>query len=66
MKAIWSLHDVLTMLIRESRKQGVLHLCFTMWNTEISLTQEGAVESRPLPLSSGMGNLRFTTSQKID
>lgn len=65
MKAIWSLHDVLTMLIRESRKQGILHLCFTKWNMEISLT-EGAVESRPLPLSSGMGNLRFTTSQKID
>lgn len=66
MKAIWSLRDALTMLIGECRKQGVLHLCFTMWNMEISLTEEGAVESRPLPLSSGMGNLRFTTSQKID
>lgn len=30
MKAIWSLHDELTMLIGESRKQGVLHLCFTV------------------------------------
>ena len=66
MKAIWSLHDELTTLIGESRKQGILHLCFTMWNREISLTEEGAVESHPLPLSSGKGNLRFTTSQKID
>lgn len=66
MKAIWSLHDELTMLIRECRKQGIIHLCFTMWNTEISLAEEGAVEFRPLPLSSGMGNLRITASQKID
>lgn len=66
MKAIWSLHDELTMLIGECRKQGIIHLCFTMRNTEISLTEEGAVEFRPLPLSSGMGNLRITTSQKTD
>lgn len=66
MKAIWSLCDLLTMLIGECRKQGVIHLCFTMWNTEISLTIEGAAEFRPGPLSSGMGNSRITTSQKID
>lgn len=39
MKAIWNLRGELTMLIGECRRQGIIHLCFTMWNTEISLTE---------------------------